>query len=334
MRLIDKNRVILLFRTESEDYERPFPNKSEIESKQLETVIANELREQINNGKDRSIFSLTLFLAVAVFKYNPSGFNDLLVVSSPSQALNSITLRGNRRLYWLQCKLEDDRLKINSFDPYASFLDADLNSILPEGKYIIENYLIDVCKEHNELDYYLWFITGKGKKRFAACKSDGEVLARNIVEDNDSIIMEKIELQHGNLLDFVYVLYALYYKGYLHGCSIIESIFSKNDRLNHIINTDEYKAFEDLQAYMCLYISIDHHYCNELIQERVSTFFEQDKIGQYSYSDGYQLAMNIMNTNSFEEVFKIFCDSDYNLPSAYDHCNPFILTLFSILFPI
>ena len=332
MSFIDKDIVSLLFRTESEEYLRPYPENTEIEVEKIENVIANELREQINNGNEKRIFSFTLFLSVALFKYNPSGSNDMLIAITPSQAINSIILKKGYGRVWLQCELNNEKLIVNSFDPYASFLDADFKDVLPEGEYVIENYLIDVCKDHSEIDYYLWRVTGKGKKKYAACKSDGEVLARNIIEDSNSIIMSKIELQHGHLLDFVYVLFSLCYKNYLLCPNIIELIFNKSEHLNRRVTNDEYTALIHIQAYLYLYIDIDQNCCNEMIQKKVEEYFKQDKIGQYSYSKGYQLAMEIMNTDFFNDVFKLFCDSDYNLPSANDYCNPFILTLFSILF--
>lgn len=330
MSFINKDIISLLFRTESDEYLRPYPENNEIEVEKIENTIANELREQINNGNEKRIFSFTLFLAVALFKYNPLGYNDMIISTTPSKAINSIILKKGYDRFWLQCELKNEKLIVNSFDPYASFLDADFKDILPEGKYIIENYLIDVCKDHSEIDYYLWRVTGKGKKKYAACKSDGEVLARKIIEGSNSIIMSKIELQHGHLLDLVYVLFSLYYKNYLHSPSIIESIFNKNKSLR--VNDDEYTALKHLQDYLYLYIDIDQNCCNEMIQKKVEEYFKQDEISQYSHSEGYQLAIEILNTNSYKDLVKLYCDSNYNLPSTYDYCNPFILTLFSMFF--
>lgn len=304
--------VIPLFRTESEVYDRPYPDKSEIHSNQLEKLIANEWREQINNGKERSIFSLTKFLSVALLKYNDAGYNDLILTVIPFKALNSIILRNvatNQRCFF-QCTIKDE----------------DIKKVIKEGKYTIENYIIDICKDHAELDYYLWRITGRGKKKYAACKTDGEVLIRNLIEDEYGLIRAKHTIPHNELLDFVYILYALYYKEFIYYQDLIKIVLEKNYKLANRVNNGLFF----IQKYLAIYIDIEKRYCDKLVRDKVNDFFNLDEISQCSYSHGYQLAMMILQANSMEDVWKGFCDTGYNLP--YADKNPFIETLLSLLF--
>lgn len=332
MFIIDNERMIMLFRAESETYERPYPDQTEIDSTKVELTIANELREQINNGKNKSIYSLTKFLSVALFKYNKNGYDDVILALIPNIAFNSILLyaKENKVSYFLPCVLKDDKLLIDSIDDTSPFADDSLSKAIPADNYIIENYLIDVCKDHAELDYYLWRITGNGKKKFAACKNDGEVLARNIVEGDSNLIKKKYMITNGEVIDFVYVLFALYYNEYIFYQDLVECLFRINPNLK---NRYDYNTLFLAQKYLSSYIDIEQCYCSELIQSKVEEFFNQDEITQWSYSDGYQFAMKILKTESLNDVFKMFCDSDiYNVPANYEYRNPLIATLLSLLF--
>ena len=85
MLIINNERMIMLFRAESETYERPYPDQTEIDSTKVELTITNELREQINNGKSKSIYSLTKFLSVSLFKYNKNGNDDVILALIPNK---------------------------------------------------------------------------------------------------------------------------------------------------------------------------------------------------------------------------------------------------------
>lgn len=332
MFIINNERMIMLFRAESETCERPYPDQTEVDSTKIESTIANELREQINNGKNKSIYSLTKFLSVALFKYNKNGNDDVILALIPSIAFNSILLysKENRASYFLSCALKGDKLLIDSIDDATLFTDDSSSKAIPTGNYIIENYLIDVCKDHAELDYYLWRITGNGKKKYAACKNDGEVLARNIVEGDSNLIKKKYMITNGEVIDFVYVIFALYYKEFVFYQDLVECLFRKNPDLK---NRYDYHILFLAQKYLSSYIDIEQCYCSELIQGKVEDFFKQDEMTQWSYSDGYQFAMKILKTESLDDVFKIFCDSDiYNVPANYRYRNPLIATLLSLLF--
>lgn len=152
----------------------------------LEAYIANEVRKEINNAKNRTLLSYSKSLGVCLLKYNEYADNELHISNMP---LNY--------LYFFDCKKW--RARVIEYDMYYGLPQYIYNS--SNRKIILLNFSLDTSNNY-QVNSYLKYYTGKGKKAFASPEKDYEVL----------IMQSPQDLVISQYIDSIYLLYALVYR--------------------------------------------------------------------------------------------------------------------------
>lgn len=176
---------MLLFRTENENGLKVINRSNNIswmDSTKLDEYIAIEIRKQVNGANARNVFSFSRSLAITLFKYNYIGDNPLVLVGY---------LGDNIIL-----ETEDGRLHQISYD--IKCLDYPIKKWFPNQKLLLHNFLIAV-DNYQDLENYLKYYTGVGRKKVAAVEKDFEVITYDL--DRCVGVFE--------FIDAVYILYAL-----------------------------------------------------------------------------------------------------------------------------
>ena len=253
----------LLFRIEDTENEQGYHRQytlpcdalPKLRMSELETYIANEVRKEINNTKDRRLLSYSKSLGVCLLKYNKFIDNELHISNIP---LNYIE-------YW-DCKQE-----IINFEKYDICFGLSHKYNHLNKKIILLNFSLDVSN-NAQVENYLRSNTEKGRKKFASPEKDKEVLLMQ--SPKDRIISEYI--------DSIYLLYALVRR---HGMSkkLFFELYKK------ILTLDEYR-FEycgeterdgilSVLRYLYYYQDYEQDISNRVFQDsekedRVSTYFD------------------------------------------------------------
>ena len=154
---------------------------------QIDNYIASKIREEVNGSKNRSLLSYSKSLATCILKYNKYTDNELHICNNISGhsyiTYISPLKKKKRRVYDISNRIIGNPL----------FNKA--------GEIQLVDFVIDVSN-NNQLDKYLRYYTGYGKKITASPEKDSEVVVMN--PPNDLVINQ--------YMDAVYVLYALQLK--------------------------------------------------------------------------------------------------------------------------
>lgn len=276
----------LLFRIEDTENEQgchrqytlPYDALPKLRMSELDAYIANEVRKEINNTKDRRLLSYSKSLGVCLLKYNKFIDNELHISDIP---LNYIK--------YFDCKQK--KIKKEKYDIYFG-LSHKYNHL--NEKIILRNFSLDVSN-NDQVENYLRSNTEKGRKKFASPEKDKEVLLMQ--SPNDWIISEYI--------DSIYLLYALVYR---YGMS--EKLFC--ELYEKILTLDEYR-FEycgETERDGILIVLGYLYYCQDYerdISNRV--FQDSEKEDHVSIYFDSILQLHDIQNNNFEDSGIL---SDYN----------------------
>lgn len=254
-------------------------------------LIANEIREEVNNSNQRKVFSCSKSLAVTLFKYNYIADNPIHLI--PYETSNCV-----------EFDIVDEYGKANlSCAPYSiGDLEYPIKRYLGDKEIILKNYIIEVDND-TLLDKYLKKYTGTGKKKFAACEKDNEVIIRHVIEDY--VIYEHISS--------VYILYALQYKTKFLNCDLVFNelmqLFSKK-----INEENERIAFFYLIDYLKKCWRNEEEISNKILEEkrkegRIMCGYDAYYIAFDIIEGDYDLAWNSLDyclDNLLEYIWEIF----------------------------
>lgn len=263
-RVEDENGIFPNFREYGWDNSYNTP----INACDADALIANEIRSQVNNCSNRSVFSYSKSLGIALFKYN-------YITDNP---IHLIRIDMNNSV---EIDVIDDNGDLENFciPYYITNSDYPIKQCFGNKKIILKNYCIDVDNDI-QLDDYLRIYTKVGKKKIAACEKDREVIIRHVV--NDYIITEHI--------DAVYLIYALQYETrFLNDVGVVNNLikmFNKN-----IEDENEFEAFRYLVLYLHDFWEYEHKISENILQEKR----KQGRI--ITYYDIYFVALDIMDGN-------------------------------------
>lgn len=211
------------------------------------TLIANEIRYQINNCNNRSVFSYSKSLGIVLFKYNYIADNPIHLI--PIAKDNSV-----------EFDVIDNDVKLKNFSmPYdINDLYYPFRQCFENKKIILKNYMIDVNNNAN-IDKYLRNYTKIGKKKIASCEKDSEVIIRHVYAADDYIIAEYI--------DAVYLIYTLQYKTRFLNCvGVVENLMEMF--YEEIEDENEFKAFQYLVLYLHDYWDYEQEISKKILQEK------------------------------------------------------------------
>ena len=253
---------------------------TKVNASNADKLIAQEIREQVNNSNSRSVFSYSKSLGIVLFKYNFIADNPIHFIPTENIGsyvdLDIVDENGMQQ----HCPIRYD----------ISDLDYPLRRYFEDKEIILKNYIIEV-DDNRLLNRYLENYTSVGKKKMASCQKDREVIIRHVV--NDYIIEDYINA--------VYLIYALQYKTrFLNDSWVMNSlveIFRQK-----IKNPNECEAF----CYLISYLSYNWDY-----EEKTSRNILKESLNQgrtVPCYDGYSLFFDLMNGN-YESAWYESADS-------------------------
>lgn len=239
-----------------------------------DVLIAQEIREEINNSNQRNVFSYSKSLGVVLFKYNYVADNPIHLIP------HGIGCN------WVELIINEN--KVSRYE-YINYNIADLNYPIRkkfiDREILLGNYIIEV-DNNILLDKYLRNYTDVGKKKIAACEKDREVIIRHAVDDY--VIIDHIHA--------VYLIYALQYTtGFLYKDWVVE-------RLQKIFREkiEEQKEFNAF-SYIVFYLKERWEYEKEISQKILGKKLEDARM--VPCYDGYHLALDIMKERDYESAW-------------------------------
>lgn len=267
----------LYFRVEDENGVSPnlrthLYEPTKISSSSADEFIANQIREEVNNCTNRSIFSYSKSLGVVLFKYNYVSDNPIhLLMTDFSNYVELIAIdeNGQSKIYM----------------PYSiNDLDYPIKKKFQGRELLLQNYIIEV-DDNILLDKYLKTYTNIGRKKLASCEKDVEVIVYYVTDDY--VIREHIYA--------LYLIYALQYKtGFLFKVGVLERLTNAFSKI--IRNEEECNAF----YYVILYLKEMWEYETEGSQRVLEDILNVGRLVQ-GY-DGYALAKDIILNEDYESA--------------------------------
>lgn len=262
------------------EYSIPKELLPQITIAELEGYLAEEIRKEVNNSKNRKLLSYSKSLGVCLLKYNKFADNELHINKC----------RAYDFVYYYDVKANKVKSK-----PY-SLLSGLVNIKLKHRKreIVLLNFILDVSN-NNLLDSYLRKNTGMGRKKMASPEKDKEVLLMQSPED----------MVISTYSDSVYLLYALYLK-----YGMDESIYI--DLIDKISNLEDFR-FEfcgEGERYALLEI-VNYLYMNGIYEKKMSDRLLQDSLSSEHMSMYYDsiLQLHGIQNDSFEDSYML---GDYN----------------------
>lgn len=189
----------LLFRIEDNqsieglhrEYEIPIQNLPTLTIKELDKYIAEEIRKEVNNSKDRQLLSYSKSLGVCLLKYNEFADNELHLYEYEDSDYDTISY------YFIEDQF--DQVECKPFYLGCGVIGLYSKKKKEKEKAVkLKNIVVDVSNDYL-LNKYLKKMTGTGKKWIASPEKDKEVL---VMQSPNNMIIS-------NYLDSVYLLYAL-----------------------------------------------------------------------------------------------------------------------------
>lgn len=289
----------MLFHIEDEYRQREYNWNScaivQTTGEQINKIIAEEIRKQINGSNNRSVFSASKCLGTVLFKYNQIMTNPLhLIKMEPSFVDFSFINEYGRWERDLVCFYLDNP---NYFERRFGRNEIRLN-----------NYVIDISND-KLIHEYLKESINIGKKYYAACEKDQEVIVRHIT--NQLIITEEF-------LDAVYFLYGLNVcSNFLFHYEILNLIISE---LSCITNDEEIiKAFYILIQYLVRYGRYDFI----MSLPNINPLIELPRF----YQDAYTSIIQLFNKKINKE-YRLLELNDYIIHYNYSRLVDIIWNLF------
>lgn len=262
------------------EYEIPYERLPLLRLSNVEDHIAQEIRKQVNNSKNRSLLSYSKSLGICLLKYNSLSDNPLYIMNRNAEDgfieyYNENTLEYHLKDYDLSTKIRFKK----------------------EKKIKLSNFMVDISKGNSYLNDYLLKKTGKALKKYASPQKDKEVL---IMQSSNNIIIE-------DYLASIYTLYALYLK-YSMNIKIYESLIEEISKLPEF----HFQCCGESEREGILLI-IDYLYCQGNLEIEMSKKIVEDRMQNddffitYTYNPLIQLFDTL--SQSFEEAYSL---SDYN----------------------
>lgn len=245
-----------------DSFESPF-----IKSSDADKYIAEEIRKEVNGANERSLFSCTRSLGVALFKYDYYADNFIII---------EYDLEDEVRL-----EVKDTRIERSC---YYDILDLNypLKHLYPNKKIKIFNFSIAVDND-KYLNRYLKAYTGIGKKKFAAVEKDSEVIIKHM---NDDIKVS----QH---IDALYILYALQWRTNFLKCyysrEYLKNVYDKLE-----IDKSEREAFYKITSYLYCELENEKKMSQRILREKLN-----DSRG-FVGCDSYEIAYNLLTPKNFK----------------------------------
>ncbi|WP_141503267.1 hypothetical protein [Paenibacillus luteus] len=247
---------------------------------ELEGYLAEEIRKEVNNSKNRRLLSYSKSLGVCLLKYNKYADNELHI--NKCEAYNFVyydDVKANKskcKPFSLLCGLDDIKIKHK------------------KREILLLNFKIDVSN-NNLLDSYLRKNTGMGRKKMASPEKDKEVLLMQSPED----------MVISTYSDSVYLLYALYLK-----YGMDESIYINITNMIYNLEDFRFEFCGERERYALLEI-VSYLYINGIYEKEMSDRLLQDSQSSEQMSIYYDsiLQLHGIQNESFEDSYML---RDYN----------------------
>lgn len=283
------------------EYEPSLCGFPEMQYKELDTYIANQIRKEINGAGDRKILSYSRSLATCILKYDPFADNELHIFQDG----------GNINSVFFQTQDGDDYCC--NYDLLEKILGAknceEQQSDLFDGRedenwICLKNFIIDIS-DNDLIDQYLRLYTKKGRKKMASPQKDSEVVV--MVPFNDAVVEQ--------YKSAVFVLYALQYRyGFLNSDDAFRSLVYELQSLpEYRFDGCNYDERQSLLLILC-YLKHNWDYEKSISQAIYADFVESKHLSCYYDSI---LEFHSIVSDSFEEAFH---NSDYNDNVVSDLC--------------
>lgn len=252
----------------------------------VDEVIAQEIRQQVNNWDNSDVFSYSKSLGVVLYKYNRIADNPIYITMNQGSFVDFTVLNYNG-------------LSENYCVPYnIDCLNYPFRHDFKNQQIILNNYIIEV-DDNYKINRYLQAYTPKGRSPYASCENDKEVIIRNPI---DSYAIEEQDC-----IDAVYLLYALQVKtGFLGYSGVAESL---NAVLSEelCVNRDDEETFRALE---CIIFYLQEFVVYE--KEIITNLINKDKKARMGGWDSYSLLLEVIN-GDIDEAFTL---SEYYIYSG------------------
>lgn len=246
---------------------------------ELEKIISNEIRKEVNGTIDRRLLSYSKSLGICLLKYNKYADNEI-----------HINIGYLDYIIYYDLKSQKQKFEYHSLEnAIRGFCNKN-----EKREILVCNFAIDISN-NRLLNEYLDMFAGVGRKKMASPEKDKEVVF--FQSPNDLVIKQ--------YSDSVYFLYALVIK-YGMNQSIYNEILDKIDRLEKFrfscCEFDEREGLKQIVRYL---------YSNQKVEYEMSAPIIVDSHNSGDISGYYDpiTYFHDIQKQSFSEIFAL---SDYN----------------------
>ncbi len=311
-RIEDEERLLCSKRKYNRTYMEAYEDLDEISADEADKYVADLIRKQVNGCIDSRLFSSTMSLGIALFKYNEDGLNPIICSDLPPEVNGTYLKTGHIQLSKGFEYPRDIPFSINDLSfPIKKWADGhDVR---------IWQFIVPV-NDNDALDRYLKHYTDTHKKIVASPEKDAEIISTDLSD------YPKLDTYK----DALYILFSLHFRFKI---LYNENIYEDLQRFvrQYILTNDDCEAYGFIR--ILSYMNHEYEFKNEIDNSSkwISTMIAEINPVTEIYN-GYAFANEMLHitgdAHTNNPLFVIKKYIDYINP--IDKLSKFIIKLFLI----